>query len=217
MSLSIYTFLIVLVGWVFSVCLHEWAHAFAAYKFGDRSVKDKGYLSFNPLRYTDPFTSLVLPVAFLMLGGLPLPGGAVYIDYRAIRSTFQQSLVSLAGPMANLALAIVIGLLLRFVPPAENAQPALAFLGQLQLAAVILNLLPIPPLDGFGILRPHLHEETQRASMEVWWIGFILIFVLFQIPAFRAAFWGAVDLLCRYLGIDEYMAHEGLKLFMFWR
>src|SRR4028118_1839319 len=101
MSQEIYTFIIVLAGWIFSVCLHEWAHAFVAYQGGDTTVKDKGYLSFNPLKYTDPFLSIVVPIAFLLLGGLGLPGGAVYIERHRLRSKWWDTLVSLAGPAIN--------------------------------------------------------------------------------------------------------------------
>ena len=59
-------FVIIFFGWIFSLCLHEFAHAFVAYQGGDYTVKEKGYLSFNPLRYMDPFTSIILPLIFLL-------------------------------------------------------------------------------------------------------------------------------------------------------
>ena len=68
------------VLWVFSVCIHEWGHAFVAYHGGDYTVKDKGYLTLNPIHYTHPVTSILLPALFMMMGGIGLPGGAVYID-----------------------------------------------------------------------------------------------------------------------------------------
>jgi Zn-dependent protease len=80
------TFIVVIVGWIFSLCLHEFSHAVVAYYGGDTSVKDKGYLTFNPLKYTHPVYSIVLPVIFLLLGGIGLPGGAVYIETWRLRS-----------------------------------------------------------------------------------------------------------------------------------
>ena len=80
------TFLIVLVGWIFSLCLHEFSHALIAYFGGDTSVREKGYLTFNPLKYTHPVYSIVLPLLFLVLGGIGLPGGAVYIETWRLRS-----------------------------------------------------------------------------------------------------------------------------------
>ena len=59
------TFTIVLIGWIFSLCLHEFSHAIVAYSGGDYTVREKGYLSFNPLKYTHPIFSIVLPIIFL--------------------------------------------------------------------------------------------------------------------------------------------------------
>jgi hypothetical protein len=76
----------VIVGWIASVCLHEFGHAIVAYWGGDTTVKDKGYLTLNPLKYTDIGYSLALPVVFLILGGIALPGAAVYINHTLLRS-----------------------------------------------------------------------------------------------------------------------------------
>ena len=103
------TFIVVIVGWIFSLCLHEFSHAVVAYYGGDTSVKDKGYLTFNPLKYTHPIYSIVLPMVFLLLGGIGLPGGAVYIETWRLRSRRWEAAVSLAGPASNLLLAILLG------------------------------------------------------------------------------------------------------------
>ena len=67
---TVITFLVVIVGWIFSLCLHEFSHALVAYYGGDTSVRDKGYLTFNPLKYTHPVYSILLPMIFLLLGGI---------------------------------------------------------------------------------------------------------------------------------------------------
>ena len=103
------TFIIVLLGWVFSLCVHEFSHAAVAYAGGDTTVREKGYLTFNPLKYTHPVYSLLLPLLFLALGGIGLPGGAVYIETWRLRSRRWISAVSLAGPASNLILAILLG------------------------------------------------------------------------------------------------------------
>src|SRR5512146_3018031 len=107
------TFLIVILGWIFSLCLHEFSHALVAYYGGDTTVRDKGYLTFNPLKYTHPVYSIVLPLLLLLMGGIGLPGGAVYIENWRLRSRGWISAVSLAGPTANLLVAVVLGLVLR--------------------------------------------------------------------------------------------------------
>src|SRR5574342_1062426 len=108
------TFAIVLFGWIFSLCLHEFSHALVAYLGGDYTVREKGYLTFNPLKYTHPVYSLLLPLLFLAMGGIGLPGGAVYIERHRLRGPRWETAVSLAGPAMNALVAIVIGLLLRF-------------------------------------------------------------------------------------------------------
>jgi Zn-dependent protease len=153
------TFIIVIVGWIFSLCLHEFSHAVVAYYGGDTSVKDKGYLTFNPLKYTHPVYSIVLPVVFLLLGGIGLPGGAVYIETWRLRSKRWESAVSLAGPVANLVLAILLALVLNFLPVSSSGiWPGVAFLALIQVSALVLNLIPFPPFDGYRALAPFLNR-----------------------------------------------------------
>src|SRR5450759_1483648 len=142
------TFIVVIIGWIFSLCLHEFSHSLVAYYGGDTSVKDKGYLTFNPLKYTHPVYSIVLPVVFLLLGGIGLPGGAVYIETWRLRSKRWESAVSLAGPVTNLVLAVLLAIILNFAPLTVNGiWPGLAFLALMQVSALVLNLIPVPPFD----------------------------------------------------------------------
>ena len=96
----------------------------SAYRGGDRSVRAKGYLTLDIRRYADLGLSLVLPVFFLLLGGIPLPGGAVWIDHGAIRSRAVRSLVSLAGPAANLVIGAVLAAAVAFVPMPTGSRSA---------------------------------------------------------------------------------------------
>jgi Zn-dependent protease len=114
------TFTIVFFGWIFSLCLHEFSHALVAYYGGDHTVREKGYLTFNPLKYTHPVFSIVLPLLFLFMGGIGLPGGAVYIERWRIRNRYWLSAMSLAGPFSNLVFAIILGLILRFSDVTES-------------------------------------------------------------------------------------------------
>src|SRR5512136_1208795 len=115
MSIAV-TFLVVIVGWIISLCVHEFSHALVAYYGGDTTVREKGYLTFNPFKYTHPIFSLLLPLLFLVMGGFGLPGGAVYIEKWRLRSRGWESAVSLAGPLSNLVLAVALALILRFAP-----------------------------------------------------------------------------------------------------
>src|SRR6185295_988135 len=105
-----FMFFFVIGGWIISVSLHEFGHALVAYWGGDKSVIYQGYLTLNPLKYTHPFLSIFMPVLFLIMGGIGLPGGAVYIDVRALRNEIMRSLTSAAGPLASILCAALLAL-----------------------------------------------------------------------------------------------------------
>ena len=212
------TFLVVIVGWVFSLCLHEFSHALVAYMGGDTTVREKGYLTFNPLKYTHPVYSILLPLLFLVLGGIGLPGGAVYIETWRLRSRAWVSAVSLAGPASNALLALTLSLILHFAPLSNSGiWPGLAFLALLQITAVVLNLIPVPPFDGYGALEPHLNPKLQTQVNQVRgamvWIVFL---VLWYVPFVNSLFWGFIGLLSRAIGLPVQLALLGLSQFQFW-
>ncbi len=213
------TFVVVLAGWVFSLCLHEFMHAFVAYQGGDYTVKDKGYLTFNPLKYTHPVYSLLMPILFLLAGGIGLPGGAVYIERWRLRGPRWETAVSLAGPFSNAVLALVLGLILRFTPVANSIfGPGLAFLALLQVSAVVLNLLPVPPFDGFGAIEPHLpYEWRVKLARTQGALSIIVFLVLWYVPFVNSAFWGLVGLLAHAAGIPLDTAMVGYSQFLFWQ
>lgn len=213
------TFLLVLIGWIFSLCLHEFAHAMVAYWGGDTTVREKGYLTFNPLKYSHPVYSLLLPLLFLLMGGIGLPGGAVYIERWRLRSRRWESLVSLAGPFANALLALTLGLILRFGRPStDGLWPALAFLALLQISAVALNLIPLPPFDGYGIIEPYLSPRIQvRLAETRGMLSWVIFLVLWYVPLVSNLFWGLIFFFARLAGIPLQLAGVGLSQFMFWR
>ncbi|MBK7972826.1 MAG: site-2 protease family protein [Deltaproteobacteria bacterium] len=212
------TFGVVLVGWVLSLCLHEYAHARVAFVGGDRSVAEKGYLSFNPLRYAHPTYSILMPLVVLMMGGIGLPGGAVYIDESALRSRGWRSAVAAAGPAANVVTGLTLVLGLRMLPDSlEVLRPALAFLVLIEVTSTIFNLLPVSPMDGFGVLAPwlpvRLVERMHGLGVAPVWI---LFFALAYPPVGRV-FWDGVYTTLQALGVSPGLARRGLHEFMFWR
>ena len=212
------TFAIVLFGWIFSLCLHEFSHALVAYYGGDYTVREKGYLTFNPLKYTHPVFSLLLPLLFLVMGGIGLPGGAVYIERDRIRNRFWLSAVSLAGPLANLLIAIILGLVLRFSATTNSGVwPGLSFLLVLQVSAVLFNSIPLPPFDGYGILEPFLSRPIRDQvdsfrGMAIW----IILLVFWYVPAVSSSFWNTVFQVSTTLGVDWGLVMIGLQRFRFW-
>src|SRR3954468_15989124 len=94
----------VFIGWILSVVLHEFAHGLVAYWGGDYTIAERGGLSLNPIQYIDPINSLLLPAMFLLIGGLPLPGGVTFVRNDLLRSRRWESGVALAGPAMNILL-----------------------------------------------------------------------------------------------------------------
>ena len=206
----IVTVVFVTAGWITSVCVHEFGHALAAYLGGDRSVVGHGYLSLNPLLYTSVFLSVVMPIAFLLLGGIALPGAAVYINRTALRGRLWDSAVSLAGPVGTAVCGLLIAI--PFLVPNHigwmsshsNFFAALAFLGFIEAFALVLNLLPIPGLDGFGIIRPWLPYAAQDLAVTFGQSGIFVVFiVLWFVPSVAQAFFGVVLQITDVAGIDQ--------------
>jgi len=204
-------FVVIFFGWIFSLCLHEFSHALVAYYGGDTTVREKGYLTFNPLKYTHPFLSIILPLLILLMGGIGLPGGAVYIETWRIRNRAWLSATALAGPMANLLVAIVLTILLRVLPASTaNIWPGLSFLLVLQVWAIIFNLIPLPPLDGYNALAPFLHPAIQMQMDRIrGYAIWILILAFWYIPFIGNAFSLVVFIIASRLGVDLFLAQQG--------
>lgn len=208
----------VCLGWIVSVCLHEFGHAVVAYLGGDTSVKDKGYLTLNPLKYTHPTFSLLLPILFLVMGGIALPGGAVYIDWRRLRNRWWQSAVSAAGPLASVLATLLLTIPFWLGWPAQSPGnwiwPSLAFLIVLEIASVLLNLLPIPPLDGYGIIEPWLSQKAQIQFNKIGEYGVWVIFgLLWFVQPLNQFFWDSTYRITETLGVPPEMAGIGYALF----
>jgi len=213
------TFIVVIIGWIFSLCLHEFSHALVAYYGGDTSVRDKGYLTFNPLKYTHPIYSIVLPVVFLLLGGIGLPGGAVYIETWRLRNKRWESAVSLAGPVANLIMAVFLAIIMSIAPSTSNGiWPGLAFLALMQISAVVLNLIPVPPFDGYHALAPYLTQELRARIDQAGGIIVMLVFLaLWYFQPINTIFWQVIFQISTWLHIPVLLAIQGLNQFQFWR
>lgn len=214
---GIVTFLFVLATWVVSLCLHEFAHAAVAYRQGDHSVLYRGYLTLDPLKYTHVVYSLVLPIVFLVLGGIGLPGGAVFINRAALRSRFAHSAVSAAGPLTNVAVAIVFAIALATRGDNGPFWAAIAFLMFLQVTASVLNLLPVPGLDGYGIVEPYLPVSWRKQAAAIAPFAIIALFALLWIPQLNQAFFGLINGILSLLGVPGILIGSGYNAFQFWR
>ncbi|MCX0270579.1 site-2 protease family protein [Nocardia zapadnayensis] len=211
-------FVLVVFGWVVSLCLHEFAHAYIAWRAGDREVELRGYLTLNPLKYSHPLLSIVLPMVFIALGGIGLPGGAVYVHTHQVPPRTQR-LISVAGPAVNAVCAVVLLLVVRFFGSAQQ-HPAfwfgLSFLAFLQVTATLLNLLPIPGLDGYGVVEPSLSYQTRRGLEQFKPFGMLILFALLFTPAINQVFFDAVYALYDLSGVSEQWSRYGGYLTRFW-
>ena len=213
---GVFTF--VIAGWIVSLCLHEFGHAFTAWRFGDHDVAVRGYLTLNPLKYSNPLLSLGFPVLITLLGGIGLPGGAVWVR-TSFMTKWQKTIVSLAGPLMNVAVGgVAAGADPRAVRPGAQLVfwAGVAFLGFLQITGAVLNLLPVPGLDGYGALEPHLSPETQRALEPAkQWAFFILLVLLIATPL-NQYFFSVVGWFFDLSGVNSRLIWIGFDLTRFW-
>jgi Zn-dependent protease len=211
-------FLLVIGGWAVSLTLHEFGHAFLAYKGGDHSVAAKGYLTMDVRHYADPVLSLVLPLVFLAIGGIPLPGGAVWINRWALRTRGITSWVSLAGPLSNLVLAIILTVSVAYIPMPIGLAIGMSYLALLQILTFVLNILPVPGLDGFGAIEPYLSPDARELAAKARpWAPLALFALLFAVQPVQQAFWDLSSFVFQSVGGSRELAYLGQFTFMFWR
>lgn len=170
---------------IFAITVHEAAHGYAARHFGDPTAQEQGRITLNPMRHIDPVGTILVPAITMMAGGI-LFGWAkpVPVDFSRLRRPKQDMLwVAAAGPASNFVMALFWALVFSFARLApETFVLPLSLMAQagimINVVLLVLNLLPLPPLDGGRIavsLLPH-HLARQFASLERY--GFIILIVL---------------------------------------
>lgn len=174
---------------IYSAILHEIAHGYSAYRLGDPTAKLKGRLTLNPIPHIDPFFSLLMPfltsfTGIIIGGAKPVP-----VDpYNLKDGRKDLAIVSLAGPATNVLLACLAAFFIHVLFPGFTFGEVASsgFLGfiltavvQLNLMLAILNLLPIPPLDGSKIFSLLLSPKSAAAFLSLEYMGFILVIMFF--------------------------------------
>ena len=206
--------IIVVVGWVISVCFHEFAHALVAYIGGDKSVKEKGYLYFNPFAYTDIRLSIILPTVFILLGGIGLPGASVQIREDQLHHRYWSSLVSAAGPFATFLFAAGLALVILSKTMPILFLVAFCWLLTLEIIVLFLNLLPVPGLDGFGIIEPFMSRGLRARLKPLYKYGFVLVIaLLWVIPGPNALLWRSAFAIINGCGIPMPLVQAGAALY----
>ncbi len=177
-----------LVILLFSVIIHELSHGYVANALGDPTAKYAGRLTLNPIKHLDLFGSIILPLMLFVAGSPFLFGWAKPVPTNPYNFSDQKwgSLkVALAGPLSNISLALVFGLILRFMPTQTFvAFPGFStifiFIVQINLMLALFNLIPIPPLDGHWILFTFIPDRFLQVKQFLQQYGvFILLFLLF--------------------------------------
>jgi Zn-dependent protease len=185
---------------LFSVVIHEVSHGYAALSLGDRTAQNEGRLTLNPIKHLDPFGSILLPMFTLFLGGFVF-GWAKPVPYNPhnLRNPFGKlragrnwgpALVGAAGPLANISLALVFGIALRFLPSTvgglsgpfiTNFITIASIITLLNLVLAVFNLVPVPPLDGSKVLFALLPYNWRNLQNFLEQYGFfvLLLFIFF--------------------------------------
>jgi Zn-dependent protease len=177
---------------VFAITLHEVAHGWAAKVLGDRTAEKMGRLSLNPVHHIDPVGTLLVPGVLLLMGKLMGGGGFIFgwakpvpVDFGKLRRPrLDMALVALAGPMANLLMAIFWALMVRAAHAIhfEFITVPLGLMGvagiAINLVLMVLNLMPILPLDGGRIVAAMLPPRLSYSYAKLEPYGFIILLIL---------------------------------------
>ncbi len=192
---------------ILAITVHEVAHGWVALKLGDSTAKMLGRLTLNPVKHIDPIGTLLVPGLLLVMGGFifgwakPVP-----VTWENLRNPKRDmALVALAGPMSNLLMALIwaailkIGLLLAIAGNAETVALPLVYMGgagiTINLILMVLNLLPMPPLDGGRIVASLLPDKLswQFNRLERW--GFVILLGLMVMGILGKVLWPPINYL----------------------
>ncbi len=174
---------------IFSIIIHEIAHGFMADKLGDPTARLQGRLTLNPIKHIDPVGSIIVPLITSLSGftfGWAKP--VEYNPYNLKNKRQGEFLIALAGPMSNILLAAIFGLIIRFASAgATTVTPFIeicSYIVIINLVLAIFNLIPLPPLDGSKLLFAWLPQQygQLRMMLETYGMIFILVVVFFLWP-----------------------------------
>jgi Zn-dependent protease len=185
--------------------VHEFAHGWVALKLGDPTAKYSGRLTLNPLKHIDPLGTIIVPI-LLYLSKSPFIFGwakPVPVNFSRLNSPKRDIIwVGLAGPMANIIMALLIGLLFRSGLSIDyNLFSILQTLGILNLVLAVFNLIPIPPLDGSRVLTGLLPYNLARSYIQLEPFGMFILIALLALGLLRIIIWPIINSLAILIGL----------------
>ncbi len=180
---------------VISLTIHEFSHAFVAYKLGDSTAKYQGRLTLNPLAHLDPVgTLMILLVRFGW--GKPVPINAT--NFKQPRR--DSALVAIAGPVSNISLAILMAILAKLLPPNVVVYGILQVVAVFNLTLAFFNLLPFYPLDGFNVVYGILPFDLAWQFKDTARYGIFVLLILMVTGSIGFFISAPIDFLLRLLG-----------------
>ena len=199
------SFFISLGLFFFAFTIHEFAHGWIALKLGDPTAKYSGRLTLNPLKHIDPLGTIIIPI-LLYLSKSPFIFGwakPVPVNFSRLHSPKKDIIwVGLAGPVANIILAVLIGILFRSnLPLGGNLFSMLQTLGMVNLVLAVFNLIPIPPLDGSRVLAGLLPYNMARSYMQLEPFGMFILIAFLALGLLKAIIWPIIDILALVIGL----------------
>ncbi len=201
--MSIAGLLVSFVFLIIAMTVHEFSHAFVAYKLGDTTAKYSGRLTLNPLAHIDPIGTVILPLfLFISTGGQFVFGAAkpVPINYLALKNPKRDIIwIGLSGPLSNFIFAFLLSILLRLSASSELLRFICLNLIYINVILGIFNLIPIPPLDGSRILMGLLPENLSMRYANIEPYGFIIILALVWLGLFNLMVMPAVKMVLNLL------------------
>lgn len=171
---------------IFSVIAHEVSHGYMALKQGDPTARLMGRLTLNPIKHLDPIGSFAVPILTYMLGG-PMFGWAKpvpYNPYNLRNQRWGEMYVAIAGPITNLLIAVIFGVLIKFAGFAigTSGVEIMTYIVDINIVLAVFNMCPIPPLDGYKVFKSIFAENRNSKLthfMEKYSLVVLLVFVFF--------------------------------------
>ncbi len=204
--------ILVCIAWFLCVYAHEIGHSTVAFWGGDEEIRNRGGFSIWRIWLTNPVLSLIVPMASLLVLGLPLPGAAVQVRAERLRSRRWLAGTFLGGPVCTILATLVVASLY-FVVSWMPLKLALAFVVWANALAFLVNIMPIPPLDGFGVLSAWMPVSWARSLPRVVpyvmiaGVMFLLRYPLISETLRNAGFYAAMG-----IGVDAYQLDEAYRM-----